>query len=83
MVSQGPVSARAREIVIASRRDYEWAREIIRLHGLERRATVLLSVAFGRLEPSAVAEWMLEDGLEVRFQLQMHKFIWDPAARGV
>ena len=71
------------KFVLANRDDYEWAREVIRRYELERRAKVLLSVAHGLVEPRDVVEWMLEDGLVARFQLQMHKFIWEPAARGV
>ena len=71
------------KFVLADRADYEWAREVIRRYDLERRATVLLSVAHGLLEARDVVAWVLEDGLQVRFQLQMHKFIWEPAARGV
>jgi 7-carboxy-7-deazaguanine synthase len=68
------------KFVLADRADYEWARDVIRERGLER---VLLSVAHGLLAPAEVARWMLEDGLDARFQLQMHKVIWDPTARGV
>jgi 7-carboxy-7-deazaguanine synthase len=71
------------KFVLASREDYEFARDVVRRHDLERRVKVLLSVVFGKLEPREVVEWMLEDGLDVRFQLQMHKFIWDPNARRV
>ncbi len=71
------------KFVLAGRADYEWARDVIRRHALERRVTVLLSVAHGLADPREVVEWMLDDGLDVRFQLQMHKFIWEPAARGV
>jgi 7-carboxy-7-deazaguanine synthase len=71
------------KFVLADRADYEWAREVIRTRNLDRRVTVLLSVAHGRVEPREVVEWMLEDKLDVRFQLQMHKFIWDPHARSV
>jgi 7-carboxy-7-deazaguanine synthase len=71
------------KFVLADRADYEWARGVIRGRGLEGRLAVLLSVAHGSVSPRDVVEWMLEDGLDVRFQLQMHKFIWDPVARGV
>jgi 7-carboxy-7-deazaguanine synthase len=71
------------KFVLASRADYEWARDVIRERDLARSRTVLLSVAHGLLAPADVARWMLEDGLEARFQLQMHKVIWDPTARGV
>jgi 7-carboxy-7-deazaguanine synthase len=71
------------KFVLADRADYEWAREAIAAHRLARRCEVLLSTAHGRLAPAEVVRWMLEDGLDARFQLQMHKVIWDPNARGV
>jgi 7-carboxy-7-deazaguanine synthase len=79
------------KFVLATRRDYEFAREFIREHGLTGRVReVLLSPVFedpdGKwpgLEPRQLAEWILADGLPVRLGLQLHKFIWDPAARGV
>lgn len=71
------------KFVLASRDDYEWARDVIRERGLEGRLTVLLSVSHGAVAHRDVVEWMLEDGLEVRFQVQMHKVVWEPLARGV
>jgi 7-carboxy-7-deazaguanine synthase len=71
------------KFVLANRADYEWARDVIRSRDLAARGTVLLSVAHGLLAPADVARWMLEDGLDARFQLQLHKVIWDPTARGV
>ncbi|MBK6425043.1 MAG: radical SAM protein [Blastocatellia bacterium] len=71
------------KFVLTGRADYEWARDVIRQHGLEGRTIVLMSVAHGQVEPREVVEWMLEDGLRARFQMQMHKVIWEHAARGV
>jgi 7-carboxy-7-deazaguanine synthase len=72
------------KFVIGSREDYEWSRTMVRDYALDRRcSTVLFSTIFGRLEPVQIVEWMVQDRLPVRFQLQMHKFIWDPAAKGV
>lgn len=72
------------KFVIGSRLDYEWTREQISLHGLSTRChSVLLSPVFGRIEPREIVEWMLADKLNARFQLQMHKMIWEPRARGV
>ena len=71
------------KVVIAHRADYEWARQQIRDRGLAERHTVLLSPSFGQLEPVDLANWILEDALPVRMQLQMHKFIWHPDERGV
>lgn len=71
------------KFVIGDRADYEWARDVIRKHDLPTRCTVLLSTVFGKIEPVQVTEWMLADNLAARFQLQMHKYIWDPKKRGV
>ncbi|MDP2882077.1 MAG: 7-carboxy-7-deazaguanine synthase QueE [Azonexus sp.] len=64
------------KIVIASHRDYEWARDVLRERQLDRLCPVLLSPAGGLIEPQSLAEWILEDGLDVRFQLQLHKLLW-------
>jgi 7-carboxy-7-deazaguanine synthase len=72
------------KLVIADRKDYEWARAAIERYRLaERTGAVLLSCAFGLLEPARLAAWMLEDRLPARMQLQIHKHIWPPDARGV
>ena len=67
------------KIVVASRTDYEWARAAIREDRLDAICPVLLSPAQGLLDPAALAEWILEDGLNVRFQLQLHKLLWGSA----
>jgi 7-carboxy-7-deazaguanine synthase len=71
------------KFVIASRRDFDWAVTTIRKHALDQRFTVLLSPVFGDVLPVNLATWLLESLLNVRLQLQQHKFIWDPQARGV
>ncbi len=71
------------KFVIASRRDFDWAAGAIREHQLDWRFTVLLSPVFGEVTPRQLADWLLESGLNVRMQLQMHKCVWDPEARGV
>ena len=71
------------KFVINDRADYDWAVGIIRRHDLSDRHRVLLSPVFGELEPQTLADWILADRLRVRFQLQVHKLIWDPAMRGV
>ena len=72
------------KFVLADRRDYEWARAVIGERDLARRVNaILLSPVFGGLAPAVLAAWILEDRLPVRMQLQMHKRIWDPSARGV
>lgn len=64
------------KIVIASRDDYEWARGILRDQALDTRCPVLFSPAQGQVEAADLAAWILEDGLNVRFQLQLHKLLW-------
>lgn len=72
------------KFVISDRADYQWARAVIAEHALEQRVNaVLLSPAFGRIESAALAAWMLEDRLPARLQLQIHKYVWPPGARGV
>jgi 7-carboxy-7-deazaguanine synthase len=72
------------KFVIGSREDYEWSRGQLQEHRLaERCRAVLFSPIFGRIDPRQIVEWILADKLPVRFQLQMHKFIWTPTARGV
>ena len=71
------------KFVIGTREDYEWACAAIGEHDLASRCTVLMGVVFGRLAPRRLVEWVLQDRLPVRLQLQMHKYIWPPDTRGV
>ncbi len=71
------------KFVVASRTDFDWAVETIRRHRLDKRFTVLVSPAFDLVHPLHLAHWLLESALHVRLQLQMHKYVWDPKARGV
>jgi 7-carboxy-7-deazaguanine synthase len=71
------------KFVIASRRDFDWAVETVHALRLDQRFVVLLSPVFGSVEPVQLADWLLASGLQVRMQLQLHKCIWDPQARGV
>ncbi len=79
------------KFVLASRRDYEFARDFTREHDLSQRVRQVLfspvhadpAGAWPGLEARRVAEWILADGLPVRLGLQLHKFIWDASARGV
>ncbi len=71
------------KFVIQSRGDYEWARDVLRQHRLDARVRVLFSPAWGSEVRTQLAEWMLEDALPARFQLQLHKLIWPGVERGV
>jgi len=64
------------KLVVADRTDYEWCKEVISERELTNRATVLISPAFGALEPKELAQWIIDDRLDVRFQLQLHKILW-------
>ena len=72
------------KFVILDEKDYQYAREFIARHALRSRVDeIIFSPVFGQLPPRTLAEWILRDGLEVRMGLQLHKFIWDPEAKGV
>jgi 7-carboxy-7-deazaguanine synthase len=71
------------KFVMADRADYDWAREILTQYDLASRCPVLFSPVFGSLDVRQLAEWILADRLPIRFQLQMHKYIWAPDMRGV
>jgi 7-carboxy-7-deazaguanine synthase len=72
------------KFVLGSEEDYVWTRDVIAQHDLAAKVNaVLLSPVFGKINPQDIVTWMLRDQLPARFQLQMHKFIWPPAQRGV
>ena len=71
------------KFVIASRQDYEWSREIVKREFQEMPNTILFSPVHGELDAKALSEWVLSDGLPVRVQLQLHKYIWGADVRGV
>lgn len=71
------------KIVIATRADYDWALGILRRYDLPAHCTVLMGAVHGRLEPSELAGWILQDRLRVRLQLQLHKYLWPGRDRGV
>ena len=71
------------KFVIGSREDYEWSKEQLEIYNLPNRCNVLFSPVFGKIEPIEIAQWILHDNLSVRFQLQLHKFIWEPDTKGV
>ena len=64
------------KFVICDRGDYEWSCAKFREHGLEGRCTVLFSPSHEQLPPRQLADWILEDRLPVRFQIQLHKYLW-------
>lgn len=64
------------KIVICDRDDYEWAKAILERYRINDRCEVLFSPCYGEMEPRQLAEWILEDRLPVRFQIQLHKVLW-------
>lgn len=70
------------KFVVANREDYDWALRVINERKLER-FNLLFSPAFGLLQPKQLAEWMVEDKVKARLNLQQHKYIWHPRAKGV
>ncbi|APS00708.1 radical SAM protein [Pajaroellobacter abortibovis] len=72
------------KFVLANRQDYEWMREMIQTFRLtDRTPHLLASTVFGQLSPQALIQWVLEDRVQVRVQLQLHKYIWPPDIQGV
>ena len=71
------------KFVIQDRNDFDWSVNLVERYDLSKRATVLFSPVHGLMSPSLLVEWILASGIDVRFQIQMHKVIWDPEARGV
>jgi 7-carboxy-7-deazaguanine synthase len=73
----------AAKFVLTNEDDYRWALDVIRERHLAERTEVLLSPLHGRLAPDKLVSWMLRDRLPARLNLQIHKYIWSPDARGV
>ena len=71
------------KFVIGDREDFDWAVNVIQMHHLKEKCALLISPVFGKMENEELAGWVLESGLNMRMQLQMHKYIWDPARKGV
>ena len=71
------------KFVICDRADYDWSREILTTFRLKDRAKVLFSPALGMIAPAQLARWIVEDRLEVRLNIQIHKYIFGSGERGV
>lgn len=71
------------KFVIGSEEDYTWAKETIQQHQLSDKCRLLFSTVFSSFTPKELVDLILRDNLPVRFQLQMHKYIWDPSLKGV
>jgi 7-carboxy-7-deazaguanine synthase len=71
------------KFVVASRADFDWALEVSRKNKLDERCQLIFSCAFGLVQPKDLADWMVAEKGPGRMQLQMHKYIWHPRAKGV
>lgn len=69
--------------VIGDRDNYDWAKDKVQRHVINKKCTVLFSPVHGEIQPQKLAEWILADNLNVRLNLQLHKYIWHPSKRGV
>ena len=71
------------KFVIADKQDYKWSKNIIEKYKLTQKCNVLMSPSYKKIKPIDISKWILDDGLDVRFQIQLHKIIWDEKSRGV
>jgi 7-carboxy-7-deazaguanine synthase len=71
------------KFIVGHREDFDWAMNILTQHDLASRCTVLMSPLFGNIEPRTLVEWILEARAPVRFQIQLHKVVWEPTTLGV
>jgi 7-carboxy-7-deazaguanine synthase len=71
------------KFVIGNKKDYDWSKQIIKEYKLSEKCEILFSTVFGKLENRKLVEWILKDNLNVRFQTQLHKYIWEPNKKGV
>ena len=71
------------KFVIGDRNDYEWTKQKIKEFELNQICNILISPVYGQIEPKEIVNWILEDNLKVRFQIQMHKEIWSADKKGV
>ncbi|MFQ5864592.1 MAG: radical SAM protein [bacterium] len=71
------------KFVVKDQKDYKWAVDVVKKHNLENRVQLVFSPVWAELELLDLAQWILQDRLKARFQVQLHKFIWSPEKRGV
>ena len=69
------------KFVIGDRQDFEWASKMLNKYSLSKKCTVLFSPIFNGIDPSLIADWILEEYLPVRLQIQLHKHIWKPETK--
>jgi len=68
------------KFVICDEQDYSWAKKMIEMHDLTAKSEVLVSPSYGQMDSAKLADWILRDGLAVRFQVQLHKILWGDVA---
>jgi len=71
------------KFVIGNREDYDWAKNKIKEHNLINTCKILMSPTYNQIEPQMITKWILDDNLDIRFQIQLHKEIWPEEERGV
>ncbi len=71
------------KFIIADREDYEWAKIKIRQYNINKKSKILMSPSYNKIEEKEIAEWILKDNLNVKFQIQLHKIIWKDTDKGV
>lgn len=71
------------KFVIGSKIDYDWTKKIIKKYNLENKCLILISPVYGEIDNQKIIDWILKDNLKVRFQIQLHKEIWDKDKKGV
>jgi len=71
------------KFVIGNKEDYEWTKNKISEYNLDSICEILLSPVYKKIKPKQIVEWILQDNLNVRFQMQMHKEVWPESVRGV
>ena len=71
------------KFVIGDREDYDWAKRKIKKYGIEDKCSILMSPSYNQIQEKELVKWILEDNLNVRFQIQLHKKIWPEEEKGV
>ena len=71
------------KFIIEDREDYEWAKIKIRQYNLNKKSKILMSPSYNKIEEKEIVEWILEDNLNVKFQIQLHKIIWKNTTKGI
>ena len=71
------------KFVIGNKKDYDWVKKIIKKHNLEKKCLLLISPVHDKIDKEKIINWILKDNLKIRFQIQLHKEIWDKDKKGV